>query len=84
MSSNFYTIETFKGKVVKKFISRKFGYEKEPVNAIITDNGREFVLRREGVNVFQDEVLNSLEGKRISATGVIHSYVFIVNEFKEE
>lgn len=73
--------QTFSGRVIKKTITR--GKKKFEVNALITKDGREFVLRHEGKTAMDDEELSKFEGKEIVATGEIQSFVLVLSEIKE-
>lgn len=78
-----FSIQTFRGKVYKRPVGK--GSKSDRIaNAILTDDGRDLVLRREGANALEDMVLDALEGKTVTVTGVVHSYVFIVHDFREE
>jgi hypothetical protein len=69
------------GRVIKKQVARGSKSERKAV-LLSTDEG-EFVLRRQGGNAFQDEVLDGLVGQNISCTGQLHGYTFIIKSWKE-
>lgn len=69
------------GKVLLKKFATGSKSEHEAIY-FETDKGS-FVLRREGGNPFNDPFLNKLEGKNITAKGVINKYVFLAKELKE-
>lgn len=73
-----FAIQSFTGKVVKKEIKRG------TVNAIMTKDGIELVLRQEGKSGLEPSILDSLVGKTITANGSVDSYVLVVHNFKEE
>ena len=47
-----------------------------------TEDGM-YLLRRKGGNPFFDEALQKLEGKTVTATGIINDYLFEARDFKE-
>lgn len=76
------TPKTFKGKVVRKQIAK--GSKSDRVaNIMLTECGKEFVLRQQGGNAFEDPALDALEGKTITATGMVNSYVLVLDSFFE-
>ncbi|MBD0280445.1 MAG: hypothetical protein ICV81_21120 [Flavisolibacter sp.] len=68
------------GKVVMKKVNVGSKSEYEAV-CLETDNAS-YVLRRAGGNPFQDQSLQKLKGKTITAKGVISDYLFFMTEFK--
>jgi hypothetical protein len=74
------TEQTFRGRVYRRILGKTSKSERI-VNAFTTEDGRDLVLRQEGKDAFVDRDLEALEGKTITATGTIHSYVFIVSTF---
>ena len=46
-----------------------------------TPRGAEYVLRRRGGNAFQDDVLETLVGATITATGLVADNTFIVTDW---
>lgn len=74
--------QTFQGIVVRKKIGK--GSKSERVaNLLMTDCGKEWVLRQQGKSALQDPELDALEGKAIKATGNVHSYVLVISQFEE-
>lgn len=74
--------QNFKGKVVRRQINKGSNSNKI-ANILITEHGKEFVLRQKGKNPLQDPELDLLDGKEIIATGIITSYVLILSSFQE-
>jgi hypothetical protein len=73
---------TFQGIVVRKQIGK--GSKSERVaNILMTDCGKEWVLRQQGKSALQDPELDALEGKAIKATGNVNSYVLVLSAFEE-
>ncbi|MBD0366977.1 MAG: hypothetical protein ICV53_12850 [Flavisolibacter sp.] len=68
------------GKVVMKKVNVGSKSEYEAV-CLETDNAS-YVLRRAGGNPFQDQSLQKLKGKIITAKGILNDYLFIITEFK--
>jgi hypothetical protein len=69
------------GKVVLKTFGEGSKSEHEAIY-LETANGS-YVLRRQGGNPFNDPVLFKLEGKNITARGILNKYVFLAKEIKE-
>jgi hypothetical protein len=78
MSQSQFTMRSITGKVVKKELKRGI------VNAILTKEGMELVLRQEGKTAMASPALDAMVGKTITATGGVQSFVLIVHHFKEE
>ncbi|MBD0378384.1 MAG: hypothetical protein ICV51_22495 [Flavisolibacter sp.] len=68
------------GKVVMKKVNVGSKSEYEAV-CLETDNAS-YVLRRAGGNPFQDQSLQKLKGKIITAKGILNDYLFIMMEYK--
>lgn len=68
------------GKVILKTFGEGSKSEHEAVY-LETANGS-YVLRRQGANPFNDPFLFKLEGKKITAMGVLNKYVFLAREIK--
>jgi hypothetical protein len=73
-----FNIRSFTGKVVKKELKRGV------VNAILTKEGVEMVLRQEGQTAMNSPALDALLGKTITAVGEVQSFVLIVHTVREE
>lgn len=69
------------GKVILKTFGEGSKSEHEAVY-LETANGS-YVLRRHGGNPFNDPFLFKLEGKKITARGVLNKYVLLAKEIKE-
>ena len=70
---------SFTGQIIK----RKFGKGSKGdriVNALLTPEGYDIVIRREDGNAFTDPMFDRLQGKTVSITGKIQSSVLIVDE----
>ena len=52
-----------------------------PAVVLTTDDGRTYLLRRPLANPYADEVLESLVGQRVEATGQVHRDVLLLEEF---
>ena len=69
------------GKVIKKTFGKGSKSEHE---AVYLDTGEKtYKLKRAGANPFHDKTLEDLVGKKITATGRLDDYLFVVNEIKE-
>lgn len=68
------------GKVILKTFGEGSKSEHEAIY-LETANGS-YVLRRQGGNPFNDPVLFKLEGKKITARGILNKYVFLAREIK--
>ena len=72
-------------KLTGKVVSGQFGKGSKSAHEALhleTENGT-YVLRRKGGNPFFDESLQKLEGKTITATGVIKDYLFEARDLEE-
>lgn len=69
------------GKVILKTFAKGSKSEHEAIY-LETASGS-YVLRRQGGNPFNDPFLFKLEGKKITARGVLKKYVFLAREIKE-
>ena len=58
---------TREGRVVKKLVAAGSKSERDAI--VLESDGAEIVLRRQGGNPFQDEMLESLVGKTVRARG---------------
>lgn len=71
----------FNGRIIK----RKFGKGNKGdriVNALLTPEGADIVIRHEDGTAFSDPLFDTLEGKTVKLTGTIRSSVLIVDECK--
>jgi hypothetical protein len=73
---------TYAGSVVQKRVSE--GSKSDRVAVLLKTRTRELILRRQGGNPFQDDVLQALVGKRIAATGLLAGNTLIVRAWEEE
>jgi hypothetical protein len=69
------------GKVVLKKFGE--GSKSEHDAVCLQTNKGDFVLRRVGGNPFHDEVLHSLVGKQVVASGLVENYTFFAKEINE-
>jgi hypothetical protein len=69
---------TYSGSVVK----RPFGVgTKSKHDAIfLVTNDKEYVLRRQGGNAFEDPELERLVGRRIRCTGTVAGYTLLITD----
>ena len=73
---------TLKGKVIKKTLGKGSKSEHE---AVYIDTGEKtYKLKRAGGNPFFDKTLEDLVGKKITVTGKLDDYLFIIKEIKED
>lgn len=71
----------FEGKVVKKVFSP--GSDSEHLGIfLITDNEKEYLIRRANAHAFHDPELEKLVGKRITCTGKVSTYVLFISQWK--
>lgn len=72
--------------VIGKIFKRQLGKGKQGeriVNAIFTEDGRDLVIRHDNGTAFQDDLFDTLQGKRVKLTGIMQSFVLIVSELAE-
>lgn len=69
----------FKGKVDKKLYAA--GSKSERNAVVLVTKTKEYVLRRQGGNAFQDDVLDNLVGQNIECEGTVHNNVLIMENF---
>ena len=74
---------TLEGEVIKATFSKDSKSEHEAVWLVIDEDTR-YKLQREGGNPFQDDVLESVVGKYISAKGIVYRYSFIMESYQEK
>ena len=72
----------FSGKVIKKPLATGSKSERQAV-CLSTDKGKEYVLRRQGGNPFQDDELERLVGKNVEGHGVVTGYTLLASELTE-
>lgn len=70
---------SIKGTVVKKPFAIGSKSERDAVFLVSTNN--EWVLRQKNGNAFHDPTLDSLVGKTITATGMLHGNVFLMEKW---
>lgn len=76
--------ENCETELTGKVILKTFGEGSKSKHEAIyleTANGS-YVLRRQGGNPFKDPFLFKLEGKKVTARGVLNKYVFLTKEIK--
>ena len=71
---------TYQGRVVRKRVSIGSKSEHEAI-VLVTDDGQEYKLRREGGNPFRDPELDVLEGKRIECEGIVRDGLIIMTRW---
>jgi hypothetical protein len=72
--------------VIGTLFKRKLGKGKQGdrmVNALFTEDGRDLVIRRESGTAFTDSVFDALQGKRVSVSGVMQSFVLVISEVEQ-
>jgi hypothetical protein len=68
--------QTLTGTIIRRKLGK--GKQKdEMVNAILTEQGLDIVLRREGTTAFRDALIEGLIGKQCTISGVRQSFVLI-------
>ena len=70
------------GRVAKRRV--RIGSKSEREAVVIDTADGSYVLRRVGGNAFQDDDLEKLVGKRLSATGIVRGSDFIMSTWSEE
>ncbi len=74
--------QSFRGRVVKQELNK--GSKKGKILPyIITECGKELVLRQKGKNPLEDKEIDALDGKKIQAVGIISSFVLVLDYFEE-
>jgi hypothetical protein len=71
---------TYQGRVVRKRVSIGSKSEHDAL-VLVTPDGQEYKLRREGGNPFRDPELDVLEGKRIECEGVLRNGQLIMTRW---
>ena len=71
---------TCQGHVVRKRVSTGSKSEHEAL-VLVTPDGQEYKLRRQGGNPFRDPELDVLEGKSIECEGVVRSGQIIMTRW---
>jgi hypothetical protein len=71
---------TYQGRVVRKRVSIGSKSEHDAL-VLVTPDGQEYKLRREGGNPFRDPELDVLEGKRIDCEGVLRNGQLIMTRW---
>jgi hypothetical protein len=81
--------QTLTGTIIRRKLGK--GKQKEEmVNAILTEQGLDIVIRREGTTAFRDTLIENLIGKQCTISGIRQSFVLIaetidlVEKVKEE
>ena len=74
-------METFKGRVASKVVSRGSKSERQAV-LLETESG-EYLLRRRGGNPFRDDVLQELVGHEIAAEGRVRGKTLFLDGWEE-
>ncbi len=75
---------TLEGEVVKATFAKGSKSEHEAVYLVVDEDTR-YKLQRRGGNPFQDDVLEGLVGKSISAKGTIYRNIhFIIESYQEK
>ena len=69
---------TFSGSVVKRPFGTGTKSEHDAVMLVTKD--KEYVLRRQGGNAFQDPELDRLVGKRVRCTGTVAGYTLLITD----
>jgi tRNA uridine 5-carbamoylmethylation protein Kti12 len=74
---------TLEGQVAKELSGQGTKSEHEAVYLVISEDTR-YKLHRKNGNPFQDEVLDGLVGKYISAKGYLYQSHFIMDSYQEK
>lgn len=69
------------GRIERKQITK--GLRTFIANVLLTEDGKELVLRRQDKSGLSDPELDALNGKKIEGTGTIQSYVLVLSFYKE-
>lgn len=80
------TMTSLPRTVIGTILKRKLGKGSKSdriVNAILTEDGIDLVIRHDGGTAFEDTIFDALEGKRVRLTGVMQSFVMIVSDLAE-
>jgi hypothetical protein len=72
---------TFRGRVVRKRVSAGSKHEHDAL-VLITAEGAEYRLRRQGGNPFRDPGLDDLEGKEVECEGVERNGQIILSRWE--
>lgn len=74
--------QTITGTIIKRKLGK--GSQKDKmVNAVLTEDGLDIVIRHNNGTAFQDVLFDSLEGKKVKITGTMQSFVLIVTDVVE-
>jgi hypothetical protein len=71
---------TYQGRVVRKRVSIGSKSEHDAL-VLVTPDGQEYKLRREGGNPFRDPELDVLEGKQIECEGIVRDGLIIMTRW---
>lgn len=69
------------GRVVIKKIAK--GSKSEHEGVYLETDKESFVLRKIGANPFRDDTLEKMEGKMVTATGLLNKNLFLARDVKE-
>jgi hypothetical protein len=69
---------TYSGSVVKRPFGA--GTKSEHDAVLLVTKDKEYVLRRQGGNAFQDPELERLIGKRVRCTGTVAGYTLLITD----
>ena len=72
-------VETYIGSVVKRPFAVGTKSARDAILLLTKD--KEYVLRRQGGNAFQDPELEKLIGKRIRCTGTVAGYTLLITDY---
>jgi len=72
---------TLQGRVLRKRLSVGSKSEHEAL-VLVTSDGQEYKLRRQGGNPFRDPELDRLEGKQIECEGLLRDGQIIMDSWK--
>lgn len=71
---------TFRGRVARKRLSAGSKSEHEAL-VLVTPDGEEYKLRRQGGNPFRDPELDVLEGKQVECEGIVRDGQLIMSRW---
>jgi hypothetical protein len=71
-------METYTGSVVKKPFG--VGTKSEHDAIFLVTKDKQYVLRRQGGNAFEDPELEKLVGKRVRCTGTVTGYTLLITD----
>ena len=75
--------EDFRGRVDRRAVAAGSKSEHDAV-VLVTDDGRELILRRLGGNPFADPELDALVGKTVRCTGELRGTTLIASDIVDE